>query len=88
MSVELKYVCSDRSETILGILSLKLTFQIHSSHTKIGCFQIFYECIVRLIDEFMALFKESGVINYPLDKIVAPQFDQILPEFRFLFGHE
>ena len=88
MSVELTYASVNKKNDVAGILSMKSTFHIYSSHTKFDSFKILHECIVNQIDQFIILIKECELINYPLNKISAPTLSQLLPMFRKLFGPE
>ena len=69
----------------IGLLNSKMSYTINSSHSRNKNFQLFHYFAELEVDEFKDLFKNYKLINYPLDKIHIPTFEDMLPILIQLF---
>lgn len=71
----------------IGSFNVKTTLTITSQHNSYEIFQIFHACIEGEINDFKTRFSKLKLINYPIDKIIIPSFEEVYPILCELYGN-
>lgn len=89
MNLGLEYISykrnGDKDDDRIGSLLVTTSFTITSVHHLYNYFQIFQAFTEREIIDFKGRFNSLGLINYPLERITIPSFDDMFPILKELY---